>query len=78
MLDFIPFCSSLAGMSWTSGEELRLSIRMGIREGFNLIRGRRRPFTEDQERVIADAVVAYLEKNNWRIEQGPPSESASG
>jgi hypothetical protein len=34
--------------------------------------------TEDQERVIADAVVKYLEKGDWRIERGPPAEGASG
>jgi hypothetical protein len=47
-------------MTWTSDEELQLSIRMGIREGFDLVRGTRRSLTEDQERVIADAVVKHL------------------
>jgi hypothetical protein len=61
----------------TEGKEAIAREIAERREGFNLVRGRRRPFTEDQERVIADAVVAYLEKNNWRIEQGPPIESAS-
>jgi hypothetical protein len=78
MLDFNPFCSSLDGMSWTNDEELRLSLRSGIREGFDLIRGTRRSLTADQERVIADAVVKHLEQGNWRVDRGPPSEGASG
>jgi hypothetical protein len=69
---------SLAGMTWANDEELRLSIRMGIREGFDLVRGTRGSLSEDQERVIADAVVKHFEKGNWRIERGPPSEGRVG
>jgi hypothetical protein len=65
-------------MTWANDEELRLSLRVGIREGFDLIRGTRRSLTEDQERVIADAIVKHLEKSNWRVEHGPPGEGASG
>jgi hypothetical protein len=65
-------------MAWSNDEELRLSVRKGIREGFDLVRGTRGSLTEDQERVIADAVVKYLEKGDWRIERGPPAEWASG
>jgi hypothetical protein len=61
-------------MTWTSDEELQLSIRMGIREGFDLVRGTRRSLTEDQERVIADAVVKHLEKGDWHIERGAPPD----
>jgi hypothetical protein len=72
------FCPSLAGMTWTNDEELRLSIRSGIREGFDLIRGTRGSLTEDQERVIADAVLKHLEKCDWRVGRGPPSEGQGG
>jgi hypothetical protein len=65
-------------MTWANDEELQLCIRRGLREGFDLIRGTRRSLTEDQERVIADAIVKHLEKSNWRVEHGPPSEGASG
>jgi hypothetical protein len=62
----------------TNDEELKLSIRSGIREGFDLVRGTRGSLSEDQERVIADAVVKHLERGDWRIERGPPSRGASG
>jgi hypothetical protein len=65
--------SSLGGMTWTNDEELRLSIRWGIREGFDLIRGTRGSLTEDQERVNADAVGEHLERDDWRVERGPPA-----
>jgi hypothetical protein len=65
-------------MSWTNDEELRLSLRRGLREGYDLIRGTRRSLSEDQERVIADAIVKHLEQGNWRVERGTPSEAASG
>ena len=45
---------------------------------FDLIRGTRRSLTEDQERVIAEAVVKHLEMGNWRVERAPPREGASG
>jgi hypothetical protein len=65
-------------MTWTHDEELQLSIRMGIREGFDLVRGTRRSLTEDQERVIADAVVKHLERADWRVERGTPGEGRVG
>jgi hypothetical protein len=65
-------------MTWTNDEELQPSIRRGIREGFDLVRGTRGSLCEDQERVIADAVVKHLEKGDWRVERGPPAEGASG
>ena len=65
-------------MTWRNDEELQLSIRRGVREGFDLVRGTRRSLTEDQERVIADAVVKHLERGDWRVERGPPNEGASG
>jgi hypothetical protein len=65
-------------MTWTNDEELQLSIRRGIREGFDLVRGTRGSLSEDQERVIADAVVKHLEKGDWRSERGPPSEGHGG
>jgi hypothetical protein len=71
VLTGVPIGSSLDGMTWTSDEELQQSIRMGIREGFDLARGTRGSLSEDQERVIADAVVKHLEKGDWRIERGP-------
>jgi hypothetical protein len=65
-------------MTWTNDEELQLSIRMGIREGFDLVRGTRGSLTEDQERVIADAVVKHLERADWRVERRAPSEGRVG
>jgi hypothetical protein len=65
-------------MTWASDEELQLSIRRGVREGFDRVRGTRGSLTEDQERVIADAVMKHLEQGNWRVERGTPAEGASG
>jgi hypothetical protein len=73
-----PSRPSLPSMTWTNDEELQLSIRRGIREGFDLVRGTRGSLSEDQERVIADAVVKHLEKGDWRSERGPPSEGHGG
>jgi hypothetical protein len=75
VLTGVPIGSSLDGMTWTSDEELQQSIRSGIREGFDLIRGTRRSLTEDQERVVADAVVKHLERGDWRIERGAPPDA---
>jgi hypothetical protein len=77
-LDFVPFCSSLGGMTWANDEALQVCLRRGIREGYDLIRGTRRSLTEDQERIIADAIMKHLEQGNWSVERGPPSEGASG
>jgi hypothetical protein len=51
---------------------------MGIREGYDLIRGTRGSLSEDQERVIADAVLKHLEKVDWRVGRGQPSEGHGG
>jgi hypothetical protein len=77
-LDFVPFYSSLGGMTWANDEELLLILRSGLREGYDLIRGTRRSLTEDQERIIADAIVRHLEQGNWRVERGTPATGASG
>jgi hypothetical protein len=61
-------------MTWANDEELRLILRTEIREGVDLIRDTRR--TEDQERVIAEAIVEHLEKGNWRIEPGSTERGA--
>jgi hypothetical protein len=65
-------------MTWANDEEFQLCIRRGVREGFDLVRGTRRSLTEDQERIIADAIMKHLEQGNWRVEGGPPNEGASG
>jgi hypothetical protein len=64
-------------MTWATDEELQLCLRRGLREGYDLIRGTRRSLTEDQERIIADAIVKHLEQGNWRVERGPPARGAS-
>jgi hypothetical protein len=51
---------------------------MEIREGVDLIPDTRRSLTEDQERVIAEAIVKHLEKGNWRIEPGSTERGARG
>jgi hypothetical protein len=57
-------------MTWRNDEELLLSIRRGIREGWDLVRGTRGSLTDDQERVIADAVVRQLERATGALSAG--------
>jgi hypothetical protein len=57
---------------------MRLSVLMGLRKGLSLIRGMRRTLTEDQQRVVAGAIVEHLESRNWKIEQGSVREGHSG
>jgi hypothetical protein len=59
---------------WGKADELRLSVLMGLRKGLSLIRGMRRSLTDDEQHKVADAIVKHLEKNNWKIEQGPERE----
>jgi hypothetical protein len=59
---------------WTSADELRLSVLMGLRRGLSLIRGMRRALTEDEQHKVAAAIVEHLESTNWRIEQGAARE----
>ena len=59
---------------WTTADELRLSVLIGLRKGLSLIRGMRRSLSEDQQRVVAGAIVEHLESTNWKIEQGPTRE----
>jgi hypothetical protein len=59
---------------WSSSDDLRLSVVMGLRKGLSLIRGMRRSLTEDEQHKVATAVVEHLESTNWKIEQGPSRE----
>jgi hypothetical protein len=38
----------------------------------------RRALTEDEQNRVAAVIVEDLQRSNWKIEQGPPSEGASG
>jgi hypothetical protein len=67
-------CSFVFGMTWTRADDLRLSVVMGLRAGLKSVRGMRRSLTEDEQRKIADAIIAHLESTNWKIELGPPLE----
>jgi hypothetical protein len=59
---------------WTRADGPRLSVVMGLRDGFKSIRGMRRSLTEDEQHRIAEKIVAHLESTNWKIEKGPPVE----
>jgi hypothetical protein len=50
------------------------SIVMGLRDGLHPIRGMRRALTEDDQHKIADTIAKHVEKNNRKIERGPPLE----
>jgi hypothetical protein len=61
-----------AATMWTRTKILRFSVMMGLRKGLQLIRGARRTFSEEEQQKIARVIVEDLEKNNWKIELGPP------
>ena len=57
---------------WTTAQDLRFCVKMGLRNGLARIRGMRRSLTEDEQNTVAKEIVEYLELSNWKIEQGPP------
>jgi len=59
---------------WSKAENLRFSVKLGLRKGLKLIRGMRRAITDEDQDKIALAIVEDLERNNWKIEQGPEPE----
>jgi hypothetical protein len=63
---------------WTTDDELRLTVLMGLRRGLTLCRWMRRALTEDEQKKIARVIVEDLASYNWRVERGPPVEGASG
>lgn len=62
----------VAGMAWTSRDDLRLSIRIGLTRGLRLVRGMRRQLTEAERDRVAEAIADHLHRANWRIESGRP------
>jgi len=59
---------------WSKSEQLRFSVMLGLRKGLKLIRGARRTFDEDEQRIIARAaIIEDLEGSNWKIELGAPA-----
>jgi hypothetical protein len=64
---YSPRCGSKA-------QDLRLSVVIGLRKGFRLVRGMRRSLSEDEQHKIAGAIVEHLDQSNWKIEKGPPGE----
>jgi len=59
---------------WSRTETLRFSVMLGLRKGLALIRGMCRSLTEDEQQLVAGAIVEHLEGSNWKIEQGPEPE----
>jgi hypothetical protein len=59
---------------WTKTEHLIFSVKLGLRKGLRLVRGMRRSLTDDEQVMIAQAIVKDLQLNNWKFEEGPPLE----
>lgn len=59
-------------MVWSSRDELRLTIRMGLTRGLTLVHGMRRQLSEEERNRIAEAIIDQLALANYRIESGPP------
>ena len=54
-------------MPFTPEDDLRLSIRMGLR----LVRGMRRQLDEDDRNLVAETIREHLALAGWRINPGP-------
>lgn len=59
---------------WTKTQELAFDIMMGLRTGLRLVRGMRRSMTEEEQQRISGAIAEHLDRCNWKIERGPPSQ----
>jgi hypothetical protein len=57
---------------WTTAQDLRFCVKMGLRKGLTRIRGLRRALTDDEQDTVAKEIVEHLELSNWKIEQGEP------
>jgi hypothetical protein len=53
--------------TWTVADELRLSIRLGLKRGLALARGMRRALTEDEQNRVAEEITVQL-RRGWKIE----------
>jgi len=65
-------------MVWSSRDDLRLTIRMGLTRGFKLVHGMRRQLSEEERDRIADAIIDQLMLSNYRVESGPPVSGHGG
>ena len=61
-------------MAWTIRDDLRLTIRLGLTKGLNLIHGMRRRLSQDERDRVADTIAEHLLRANYRIEPGEPSQ----
>jgi hypothetical protein len=57
---------------WTTAQDLRFSVKMGLRKGLARIRGLRRALTDDEQETVAKEIVDHLELSNWKMEPGAP------
>ena len=57
---------------WTTAQDLRFCVKMGLRKGLARIRGLRRALTDDEQDTVAKEIVEHLELSNWKIEPGEP------
>jgi hypothetical protein len=57
---------------WTTAQDLRFSVKMGLRKGLARIRRLRRTLTDDEQETVAKEIVEHLELCSWKIEPGEP------
>ena len=62
-------------MTWTTRDDLVLSIRMGLTKGLLLVHGMRRKLSIDERDTISRAIADHLKLANWKVELGPPLEA---
>ena len=58
-------------MSWTGRDDLRLTIKIGLRKGLALVHGMRRAMTDVEQDRVADAIADHLKLANYKVEPGP-------
>jgi hypothetical protein len=57
---------------WTTAQDLRFCVKMGLWKGLARIRGMRRALTDDEQDTVAKEIVEHLELCNWKMEPGEP------
>jgi len=57
---------------WTTVQDLRFCVKMGLRKGLARIRGLRRALTDDEQDTVAKEIVEHLELCNWKMDPGEP------
>ncbi len=59
-------------MAWSPQDDLRLTIKIGLRKGLKLVHGMRRALSDPEQDRVATAIAEHLKLANYKVEPGPP------